>query len=497
MKNYPLPCYSRPWALIFCQFLFICCFAWSDARSQPTIPVYREFAVSETHQVSGICLGCMIEDPQGAVGNNTQDYSAFKMGIAVLGSLQQTLIFQHRTIDRFTKLTVKIGTGHTRLSVRLLGQLYIETLSGDTSNNDLRPVDAQMLKIWEDSTQGELEFITSKPYDRVRITLNGGLVDINDELRIYYTDQTYGDFSLCDVPHFAGEILYYSFDGNTNELISGQDLTSTLIPVYKDHMVCGRQALSFLPCLENTLSRTQNTWSLGDTATVGFWARIDSQAYCTVPPRLHIEIPPLMFTVTADSITACKPGVGCKTAPLTNIGRSNLYVVTTSTTAGNQLRLFINGTEVPVPLEPRQVPPPDGHIKVSLNQVQLDEMIAYKKVQSFRTIRSWYYDNCLRCVASLMSVDNARLGQPAEMQQEKKNLRLYPNPTTGRISIGEDIAVNDMDVSVKNASGTEVYRTRINVRNIELPSSLPNGVYIITLTTREQAVQTYKIVLSR
>ncbi|MBC9911752.1 T9SS type A sorting domain-containing protein [Chitinophaga varians] len=498
MKNYPLPSCSHVWSFLLGQLFFICCIIRSDAYSQQKLPViYREFATSETHQISGICLGCVIENPERAVGNNTQDYATFKMGLAVLGTIRQTLIFQHRTIDRFTKLTVKIGTGHTRLSVRLLGQLYIETLSGDTSNNDLRPVDAQMLKIWEDSTHGELEFITSTPYDRVRITLNGGLVDINDELRIYSADQTYGNFSLCDVPHFAGEILYYSFDGHTKELISGQDLTSTLVPVYKDGMLCGRQGLSSLPCLENVLPRTQNTWNLGDTGTIGFWARIDSQSYCTVAPRLHVEIPPFAFTVTTDSITACKSGLGCKTAYLANSGQLNLYVVTTSPTAGNQLRLFVNGTEAPVPLEQHVTPPLDGHIKISLNQAQIDEMIVYKRVQSFRTIRSWYYDNCIGCQTSTMSIENARLKQPAEMQHERKTPRLFPNPTTGRLSIGEGMAINELDVSVKNTSGTAVYRTRINVSNFELPSTLPNGVYMITLTTKEKAAQTYKIVLSR
>nr|WP_295865087.1 T9SS type A sorting domain-containing protein [uncultured Chitinophaga sp.] len=491
--NYPLLSCHSLWTALSTLLLFFTCISVRNASAQPTIPVYREFAVSETHQVSGICLGCVVENPEKAVGNNTQDYAALKMGLSVLGSIQQTLIFKYRTIDRFTKLSIGIGTGHTGLSVRLLGRVYVETFSGDTSNNDARPVDARMLKIYEDSTKGELEFITSKPYDRVRITLNGGLVDINDELRVYFTDQTYGDFSLCYVPHFAGEILYYSFDGDSKDFISGKDLTSTLLPSYQDHMICGRQGLSAIPCLENTLQHTPSPWSLGDTGTVGFWARIDRQSFCTETPKVRVEIPPLSITLTADTITACKTGLGCKTSPVANSGGLNLYVVTTMPVATNPMRLFINGVEVPVPLEQRTISPLDGHIKVSLNQAQIDEMIVYKKVQSFRTIRSWYADNCLRCLVS-----------PALMAAPKTELTpamptpgLYPNPTTGRITIGDNIAVNDVDVAVKNAFGMEVYRTRINVKTFELPLSLANGVYLITLTTKAHQAHTYKIVLSR
>lgn len=491
--NYPLRSCHRLWAAFSLLLFFFACIPAPDAHAQLSIPIYREFAVSETHQISGICLGCAVENPEKAVGNNTQDYSAFKIGLSVLGSIQQTLIFRHRTIDRFTKLSIGIGTGHTGLSVRLLGQVYVETFSGDTSNNDARPVDARMLKIYEDSTKGELEFITSKPYDRVRITLNGGLADISDELRVYFADQTYGDFSLCYVPHFAGEILYYSFDGDSKDLISGKDLTSTLLPSYKNHMLCGRLGLSVIPCLENTLQHTAAPWSLGDTGTVGFWARIDRQSFCNETPKVHVEIPPLSITLTADAVTVCKSGLGCKTSPVANPAGLNLYVVTIMPAPANPMRLFINGAEVAVPLEPLAVPPLDGHIKVSLNQAQIDEMIVYKKVQSFRTIKSWYADNCLRCqvAPSLTAAPKAGLlPTPAATG-------LYPNPTTGRISIGDDDIINDATVAVKNAYGMEVYRTRLNVKTFELPSSLANGVYMITLTTKDHKVHSYKVVLSR
>ncbi|SJZ65338.1 Por secretion system C-terminal sorting domain-containing protein [Chitinophaga eiseniae] len=489
----PSPSRQRSWAWLSVLIFLFNHVAANDAYAQRPIPVYREFAIGETHEISGICLGCAVESPEKAVGNNTQDCSVFKMGLAVLGSIRQTLIFKHRTIDRFTKLSIGIGTGHTRLSVRLLGQVSVETFSGDTSNNDSRPVDVRMLKIYEDSTKGELEFITSKPYDRVRITLNGGLADINDELRVYFADQTYGDFSLCYGPHFAGETLYYSFDGDSKDFISGKDLTSTLLPTYQDHMLCGRQGLSVIPCLENTLQHTLAPWSLGDTGTVGFWARIDRQAFCNETPKLRVEVPPLSITLTADSVTACKTGLGCKTSHVDNPGGLNLFVVTTIPAATNPIRLFINGIEAPVPLEARNTPPLDGHLKVSLNQAQIDEMIVYKKVQSFRTIRSWYTDNCLQCQVSPLLAATHK----ASLQPSAATPGLYPNPTTGRVTIGGDATVNDVEMAVKNAAGMEVYRTRISTKTFELPSSLANGIYMITLTTKDHKVHTYKIVLSR
>ncbi|HVI45396.1 MAG TPA: T9SS type A sorting domain-containing protein [Chitinophaga sp.] len=496
--NFSLPFCKNLWTILSGCCMLICCLCSSEAYAQHNGYVqYREFATSETHRITGICINCGIENPERAVGNNELDYATFKIGLALLGGIEQTLIFQHTSIDRFTKVTIGIGTGHTCLSLRLLGQLYVETFSGDTSNNDFQAVDARMLKLLEDSTRGEIEMITTKPYDRVRITLNGGLADINDEFRVYYADQTYGDFSRCDVPHFSSEALYYSFDGNTKELISGVDLNSRLLPVFQDNMACGRQGLSTLPCLENTLQSSLGGWNTGIQGTVGFWARIDDQPYCSGTASLRVEVPPLTITVTIDSITACSAG-GCKSYHLEKPRTLNLYVITFQPVVGMPVRLFVNGHEIIAPTVASTLPQPDGHVRISINQAQIDEMIVYKKVLSRFTISDWFYENSPESAntARFPSEENSRLNQH-RVTTEENPLRFYPNPTTGKINIAGDILVNDATISVKNTSGKEVCRTRLHTGNFMLPASLPNGVYIITLTTKNNRTYTSKVVLSK
>lgn len=40
-----------------------------------------EYAISQTNQITGICLQCSLENPQGAVGENKDDFSPFAANI--------------------------------------------------------------------------------------------------------------------------------------------------------------------------------------------------------------------------------------------------------------------------------------------------------------------------------------------------------------------------------------------------------------------------------
>jgi hypothetical protein len=73
---------------------------------------------TELWRVWVACLGCRVDNPLNAVGGNEDDYSTMVLGTALLGGIQQTLIFPDLRAD--TRLVVGIGTDNIPLSVQLL-----------------------------------------------------------------------------------------------------------------------------------------------------------------------------------------------------------------------------------------------------------------------------------------------------------------------------------------------------------------------------------------
>lgn len=148
----------------------------------------RIYAHAQSSGVFGVaCLGCRIDNPQNAVGGNEDDYSTMVLGTALLGGIQQTLIFPDLRAD--TRLVVGIGTDNIPLSVQLLSGVTLETMNGGTSNEDRRTIDVSLLKLGATPNRGTVEFKPAKPYDGIRIGLTGGVLSLGGGFRIYYAYQ--------------------------------------------------------------------------------------------------------------------------------------------------------------------------------------------------------------------------------------------------------------------------------------------------------------------
>lgn len=148
----------------------------------------RVYAHAQSSGVFGVaCLGCRVDNPLNAVGGNEDDYSTMVLGTALLGGIQQTLIFPDLRGD--TRLVVGIGTDNIPLSVQLLSGVTLETMNGGTSNEDRRTIDVSLLKLGATPNRGTVEFKPSKPYDGIRIGLTGGVLSLGGGFRIYYAYQ--------------------------------------------------------------------------------------------------------------------------------------------------------------------------------------------------------------------------------------------------------------------------------------------------------------------
>ncbi|MCE4065404.1 T9SS type A sorting domain-containing protein [Chryseobacterium gleum] len=184
MKTYLLLSQRAMKAAILASFLFLTS-AMSFAQ------IVKTYASSQTNQVLGICLGCGVLNPQNAVGSNENDYSTLQVSVGLLARTEQTLIFPTTNIANNTnKLVLAIGSNGTPLSAQVLGGVSIETFNGDVSNNDYKTLDTQIITLGAgDPSKGEIELTMNIPFDRIKINVNSGLLNIGGELRVYYAYQ--------------------------------------------------------------------------------------------------------------------------------------------------------------------------------------------------------------------------------------------------------------------------------------------------------------------
>ncbi|KFF21366.1 MULTISPECIES: T9SS type A sorting domain-containing protein [Chryseobacterium] len=165
-------------AALFLAFLF---------QSSNTQAQSRIYANDQYSNVYGVCLGCAVQNPLNAVGDNEDNYSTMVMGTVLLGGVEQTLRFPEVRIN--TKLVIGIGTNNIPLTVQLLSGVYIETISGTTSNNDSQMITASLLKLADTPNRATIELTPASSYNAVKIRLSGGVLSLGGGFRVYYAYQ--------------------------------------------------------------------------------------------------------------------------------------------------------------------------------------------------------------------------------------------------------------------------------------------------------------------
>ncbi|AKK72879.1 hypothetical protein HX13_07850 [Chryseobacterium sp. P1-3] len=153
--------------------------------------ITKIYATSQTNQVVGICLGCGVLNPDNAVDGNEITYSTLEVSVGLIARTEQTLIFPQTNVAAGTnKLVIGFGADKTMLAAQIASSISIETFNGNVSNNDYQYLDSNNIKLGgSDPSKGEIEFTMNKPYDRIKINLNGGLLSVNGALRLYYAYQ--------------------------------------------------------------------------------------------------------------------------------------------------------------------------------------------------------------------------------------------------------------------------------------------------------------------
>jgi len=145
----------------------------------------RIYASGEDHGTSSVlCLGCTVTNPQYADDGNIETYSTLNIGVGVAANTYQELIFGTTKLAGSTPVTVKLGTGDKLVSATVLGGIQLQAYNGTTAVGS--PVLAStLLTALSNTDQFEVSITPGATYDRIRVTLIGGLVGALSNLYLY------------------------------------------------------------------------------------------------------------------------------------------------------------------------------------------------------------------------------------------------------------------------------------------------------------------------
>ncbi|HVI49209.1 MAG TPA: LamG-like jellyroll fold domain-containing protein [Chitinophaga sp.] len=455
----------------------------------------RIYANTETHQVIPLCIGCDIRNPSGSLGSNENDYATLIIGASVLGgSVRQTLIFPQPQMDYWSNVVISFGKARG-LSLRLLGSIYVKTYMGSTDNNDEHLIDSTGIEFLPDSTRATYSFQPQKKYDRVEITLNGGLLGLSDSIRLYYAYNKLAPISECaSLPR--NPMAYYPLDGNTNDYGPNKYNGHGNVTAFSPEAVCNT-AIEAFPRKDQSFT-IDSLPGIQRAFTISFWVKkLDNIgetqfSFETRNIGIHSDFAnELSFSVYTKSLGALFVQMRLSFDEYTHI------VVTKD---NNNLKLFSSGhvvgayhsnTEI-------KIDPTSYNWLISTGGYFLDEVIFYNRTLTDQEVANLY--NSYRLNKVRISAGNKRMGTIQLSNRLTENLlplQFFPNPTAGFIRIGPEINPAGGSVSIIDMAGKEVSRSILQSSILKIPDMLPDGTYLIYLQTKDGRRFTGKVVVNR
>jgi gliding motility-associated-like protein len=150
----------------------------------------RNYATSQQNGTAGACLVCSVTTPANAADGNLQSFSTLNVSLGLLAQTYQVLIFPASGgVAANTPVTIKLGSGNNLLDATLLGGILLQAYNG---NNPIgSPVAAAtLLSAVSSNNQVEVILTPTQTFDRVRVTLDAGLVGAASSIVLY--DAYYG-----------------------------------------------------------------------------------------------------------------------------------------------------------------------------------------------------------------------------------------------------------------------------------------------------------------
>ncbi|QQL50415.1 gliding motility-associated C-terminal domain-containing protein [Mucilaginibacter ginkgonis] len=169
------------YVLLLCLCFF---FKFNDASAQ------RIYGSSQQTGTSGtLCVNCIVNNPANAADGNPQTYSQINvvLGVGLSGTGVQTyqdIIFSPPAVAAGKPVHIKLGTGDDLLSLSVLGSIILRPYNGATAAGPAVGA-ATLVTALSNNNQVELTLTPTQAYDRVRVTLDGGLVGALSSIYLY------------------------------------------------------------------------------------------------------------------------------------------------------------------------------------------------------------------------------------------------------------------------------------------------------------------------
>ena len=167
-------CVAR-YVLTLCLLLF----SFLNSNAQ------RIYATSQDAGASGLlCVNCTVSNPGNSVDASVETYSTINVTVGLAAETYQELIFSSAPVAANTPVTVKLGTGNNLVSATALGGIILQAYNGTTAVG--APVAAStLLSALANNNQIEVSITPTAAYDRIRVTLDGGLLGALSTLYVY------------------------------------------------------------------------------------------------------------------------------------------------------------------------------------------------------------------------------------------------------------------------------------------------------------------------
>ncbi|PKF73869.1 LamG-like jellyroll fold domain-containing protein [Chryseobacterium sp. PMSZPI] len=450
----------------------------------------KTYATSQTNQVYGVCVLCSVQNPQKAVGSNETDYATINLPVGLDASIEQEFTFP--LAPAYRKISIGIGTANTPTKQQLQREIYVETFNNNVSNGDRRRVVDNMYKATTNNKRGTIEFVAEKQFDKVIVSINSGSVGINlaEELRIYYVHHLPTQFTACGNPP-VDPYVYYPMDGDLNDKIRGKYLSSSG-HLFSDGK-CGESIEDVLGGTGLATVAVDKATLLSTGATISFWGKIKTVNPGLVSYIRVFDIQNMEFMIATDN-TYLFQNFTPEAPENINFGLNPdefaHYLLTFSPNGDNStltLTLYING-ERQGEIQNWDTPKDDNFIQFHLGKSSIDELIIYNRELTDEEIQSF---------ANLYNRPSNLIASKAQRAPASEIFTLSPNPTTGQITLNGDIQFADAEIFVTNTFGKKVYSSKFQSKTFELPATLPAGIYILNLKTKEGKIYSQKVMLRR
>jgi gliding motility-associated-like protein len=186
----------KQYVMLFLAMLFL---AQLNQQTFAQTRIYANTQTTGNNGILGVCIGCVVNNADNAVNANFSDYATLNVTVGVGGiSTYETLIFPAANKPAAgTPVTVKIGTGDQLLSLNLLGAVSLQAYNGSTAID--QPVAASsLLTVLGSNNQAEVSITPTQAYDRIRVSLNGGLVSALNNIYLYGAFYKHASAAACN-----------------------------------------------------------------------------------------------------------------------------------------------------------------------------------------------------------------------------------------------------------------------------------------------------------